>query len=96
MFRVLDIFTVKCATGDLPEEMSFPVNDPTSQVFYNNELIRSLTEAETITVDIPEGQVTHGALDHTTQDQEVDPKKVRPIQKRIRAKVRVNAAPGVQ
>ena len=33
--------------------------------------VLTITDAETITVDNPEGQVTHGAP--TTQDQQVDP-----------------------
>ena len=47
--------------------------DPTSKQFDDDEWIRSLTEAQEVTTDIPEDRVTH-------EQQEADPKKVRPIQ----------------
>ena len=46
--------------------------EPTTKLFDDGEWVRSLTEAEASTGDIPEGQVTC--------DQSADPKKVRPIQ----------------
>ena len=80
LFRVLDILTVKWATGDLPEECHFLLNtqlmclkkekDPTSKQFDDDEWIRSLTEAQEVTADIPEDSVTY-------EQQEVDTKKVR-------------------
>ena len=82
LFRGLDILTIKWATGDLPEECRFLLNtqlmfmkkekDPTSKQFDDDEWIRSLTEAQEITTDIPEDSVT-------CDQQHVDPKKVRPI-----------------
>ena len=73
MFRVLDVVTVKWATGDLPEECRFLLDtqliflkkkkEPTTKMFDDDEWIRSLTEAETITVDIPEGKITKGTPD---------------------------------
>ena len=39
--------------------------------------IRSLTEAEASTADIPEVQVTYAAQGYTSEDQDVDPKKLR-------------------
>ena len=47
--------------------------DPTSKQFDDDELIRSLTEAQEVGIDVPEDSVTY-------DQQEVDPKKVRPIQ----------------
>ena len=47
--------------------------DSTSKQFDDDEWIRSLTEAEEITVDVPEDTVMY-------DQQEVDPKKVQPIQ----------------
>ena len=66
MFGVLQVLTVKWATGDLPEECQFFLNtqlmffcknekEPATLLFDDNELIRSLTEAETITAVIPSG-----------------------------------------
>ena len=49
------------------------VKDPTSKQFDDDEWIRSLTEAQEITADVPEGSVMY-------DQQEADPKKVRPIQ----------------
>ena len=43
----------------------------------DDEWIR-LTEAEAITADIQEGQVTCAASNGAAHDQDVDPKKVRP------------------
>ena len=84
--RVLDALTVKWATGDLPEECRFLLDtqlmllktgkEPTTKMFDDDEWIRSLTEAETITADIPEGHVTHTNPSDAAHDQGVDPKKV--------------------
>ena len=70
------------ATGDFPEECRFLLDtqlmflkkekDPTSKLLDDDDWIRSLTEAQEITADVREDSV----MDH----QEVDPKKVRPIQ----------------
>ena len=83
MFRGLDIHTIKWATGGLLEECRFLLNtqlvylkkekDPTSKQFDDDEWIRSLTEAQEVTIDIPEDRVTY-------EQQEVDPQKVRLIQ----------------
>ena len=83
LFRGLDILTIKWATGDLPEECRFLLNtqlmflkkekDLTSKQFNDDEWIRSLTEAQEVTTDVPEDSVT-------CEQQEVDPKRVRPIQ----------------
>ena len=82
LFRGLDIFTVKWASGDLPEECRFLPNrqfmflkkeeDPTSKQFDDDEWIRSLTEAQEVTTDVPEDRVMY-------DQQEVDSQKVRPI-----------------
>ena len=69
--------------GDSPEECRFLLNtqlvflkkekDPTTKQFDDDEWIRSLTEAQEITTDVPE--------DSTVYDQQVvDPINVRPIQ----------------
>ena len=78
LFPGLDILTLKRATGDLPEECRFFPNtqlmflkkekDPTSKQFDDDEWIRSLTEAQEITTDVPEDSVLH-------DQQAVDPKK---------------------
>ena len=47
--------------------------EPTSKLFDDDEWIRSLTEAQEVTPDITEDRVTY-------EQQEVDPKKVGPIQ----------------
>ena len=54
--------------ADVPEERK----DPTTKQFDDDEWIRSLTEAQDATTDIPEDSVTY-------DQQDVDPKKVRPI-----------------
>ena len=82
-FWELDILTIEWATGDLPEECRFLFDtqlmflkkekDPTTKQFDDDEWIRSLTEAQEVTTDIPEESVT-------SDQQDVDPKKVRPIQ----------------
>ena len=46
--------------------------DPTSKQFDDDEWIRSLAEAQEVTTDIPEDSVTN-------DQQDVDPKRVRPI-----------------
>ena len=68
MFRVLDVLTVKWATGDLPEECRFQLNtqllffkkekEPTAKLFDDDGWIRSLTEVEAVNAHIPEGRVT--------------------------------------
>ena len=83
LFRELDVVTIKWATGDLPDECRFLLNtrlmflkkekDPTSKQFDDDEWIRSLTEAQEVTNDVPEDRVE-------CHQQEVDPKRVRPIQ----------------
>ena len=83
LFWGLDILTIKWATGDLLEECRFLLNtqlmfhkkekDPTTKQFDDGGWIRSLTEAQEVTTDIPEDSVTY-------EQQDVDPKKVRPIQ----------------
>ena len=83
LFRGLDILTIKWATGDLAEECRFLLNtqvmflkkekDPTSKQCDDDEWIRSLTEAQEVTTDIPEDSVMY-------DQQDVDPDKVRPIQ----------------
>ena len=67
LFRGLDVLTIKWAIGDLPEECRFLLNtqlmflkkekDPTSKQFDDDEWIRSLTEAQEITADVPEDSV---------------------------------------
>ena len=47
--------------------------DPTTKQFDDDEWIRSLTEAQEITADVPEDSVMY-------DQQAVDPKKVRPTQ----------------
>ena len=83
LFRGIDILTIKWATGDLPEECRFLLNTqlmflkkekyPTSKQFDDGQWIRSLAEAQEITTDVPEDSVVY-------DQQEVDPKTVRPIQ----------------
>ena len=83
LFWGLDILTIKWAMGDLAEECRFLLStqlmflkkekDPTSKQFDDDEWIRSLAEAQEATSDIPEDSVTY-------DQQDVDPKKVRPIQ----------------
>ena len=47
--------------------------DPTTKQLDDDEWIRSLTEAQEVTTDVPEDSVTH-------EQQEVDPQKVWPIE----------------
>ena len=55
MFRVLDVLTVTWATGDLPEESdALEEKEPTTKLFDDDERVRSLTEAQAVTADIPE------------------------------------------
>ena len=64
IFRGLDILTIKWAICDSPNECRFLLNtqvmflkrekDPTTKLFDDEEWIRSLTEAQEITVDIQE------------------------------------------
>ena len=79
----LDILTIKWATSDLLEWRPFLLNtqlmflkmekDPTSKQFDDDEWIRPLTEAQEVTTDVQEDSVTY-------EKQDVDPKRVRPIQ----------------
>ena len=55
-------------------------SEPTTRMVDDGAWVRSLTEAEAISADIPEVHVTHAAQGGTSQDQDVDPKKVRPMQ----------------
>ena len=74
---------VTWATGDLPGECRFLLKtqlmflkkekEPTSKKFDDDGWIHSLTEAQQATTDIPEVCVTY-------DQQDVDPKRVRPIQ----------------
>ena len=83
LFRGLDILTIKWATADLSEECRILLNtqlmslkkekDPTAKQFDDDEWIRSLTEAQEVTADVPEDSVT-------CDQQDVDPKEDRPIQ----------------
>ena len=83
LFWGLDVLTIKWAIGDLLEECRFLLNtqlrflkkekDPTSKQFDDDESIRSLTEAQEVTADVPEDSVTY-------DQQDVDAKKVRSIQ----------------
>ena len=67
----------------MPEECRFLLNtqlvflkkekDPTANLFDDDEWIRSLTEAQEVTADVPKESVTY-------DQQAVDPKKVSPIQ----------------
>ena len=67
LLQRLDIPTNKWATGDLLEECRFLLNtqlmflkkekDPTSKQFDDDEWIRSLTEAQEVTADVPEHTV---------------------------------------
>ena len=65
--------------------------DPTSKQIDGDEWIRSLTEAQEITTDVPEDSVMY-------DQQHVDPKKVRPIQVGGggRAKICLKATLGTQ
>ena len=54
--------------------------EPSTEMFDDDEWIRSLTEAEAITADTPWAQVTYAAIGDSLQDQSVDPTNVRPIQ----------------
>ena len=54
--------------ADVPEE-----KDPTLKQFDDDEWIRSLTEAQQATTDVPEDSVMY-------DQQYIDPKNVRPIQ----------------
>ena len=80
LFRGLDILTIMWAIGDLPEECRFLLNtqlmflkkekDPTTKILDDDELSRSLTEAQEISADIPGEDVTY-------DQQAVDPKPFR-------------------
>ena len=88
-FRVLDILAAMWATGDFPEECRFFLNTQLmfwkkdkyhNKEFDDDERIRSLTEAEAINADVPEGRKTYAAEETTTGGMDVYPKKVRPVQ----------------
>ena len=91
-FEDMTSFTIKWATVDLPEECRFLLNtqlmflkekDPTSKQFDEDKWIRSLT-------DIPENSVS-------CDQQDVDPKKVRPhLGGRVLAEIRFAATRGTQ
>ena len=78
LFRILDILTVKRATGDILEQCRFLINtqfmfpkkekDSTTKIFDDDGWIRSLTEARAVTAEILEERITNG-------QSEVDPKK---------------------
>ena len=83
LFWELDILTIKWATGDLPEECRFLLGaqliflkkekDPISKQFDDDdEWIRSVTEAQEVTTDVPEDSVTY-------EHQEHDPQKFGPF-----------------
>ena len=67
LFRGLNVLTIKWAIGDLPEECRFLLNtqlmflkkkkDPTTNLFDDDEWIRSLTEAQEFSADTPEENV---------------------------------------
>ena len=81
LFRGLDVLTIKRTIGDLPEECRLFLNtqlmfmkkekDPTTKLFDDDKWIRSLTEAQKITADVPEDSVTY-------DQQAVDPKRSGP------------------
>ena len=66
-------------------------------MFDDDEWIRSLTDAEAITADILERQVTSVAQGDTSQNQGVDPQEgATRADGRLCSKVRVQAALGAQ
>ena len=100
LFQGLDILTIKWAIGDLSEECQCLLNTqlmllkmgkvPTTKLFDDGEWIRSVTEAQDITADVPAESVTY-------DQQAVDPKKG-PAQtkERILAEKCVTTAPRTQ
>ena len=54
--------------------------EPTTKLFDDDELTCPLAEVETVTADIPEGQVTYANPNGIAHDQSVDPQKVGSIQ----------------
>ena len=99
LFRGPDILTIKWATGDLLEECRFLLNtqlmflmkekDPTSKHFDDDEWIRSLTEAQEITADVPEDSVMY-------DQEELISKKFGPSRWRVFAEVRLAPTFGAQ
>ena len=81
MFRVLDVLTVGPRENS-PADCRVLLNtqNPQPRSSPMTKWIRSPTEAEAITTAIPEGQVTHVAQGDISNNQDVDPKRVRPIQ----------------
>ena len=76
LFRKLDILTIKWRLAGfllITQLMFLKKKDPTSKQFDDDEWVRSLTEAQEATTNVPEDSVMYG-------QQDVDPKKVRPIQ----------------
>ena len=64
--------------------------DPTSKQFDDDEWIRSLTEAQEVSTDVPEDSVTH-------DQQDVDPRKSSAHSDgRVLAEIRVAATLGTQ
>ena len=80
--EVLDVLTVKWATGDLPEECRFLVD---TQLLFQKEkepstkMFDDLTEAEAITADIPKVQVTQASQGETSGYEDVDPRRCDPF-----------------
>ena len=74
LLRGLDV--LQWAIGDPTDDCRFLLNTqegPNCYFFCDDEWLRSSTEAQEISIDIPEEAVTH-------DQQAVDPKKIRPIQ----------------
>ena len=59
LFRVLDILTDKWATRTSQMMILKKEKDPTTKIIDDNEKIRSLTEAQEFTADIPQECVTY-------------------------------------
>ena len=83
------MFKERWATGDLNEQCRFlPTTQlmfvkeerPTTQIFDDDEWIRSFAGAEALHVDIEETNVVFDDSGIAVVSAEVDPKKVRPIQ----------------
>ena len=105
MFTVLDVLAVKWATGDLPEECRFLLD--TQLIFLkkaktettkmlDDEWIRSVTSAETIATDIRRAGNPRHARRHLEGSASGPRKSAAYSGVRIRAQVRVKAAPGTQ
>ena len=93
LFRGRDVLLIKWAIGDLPEGCRFlntqlmflkkKEKDPTSKLFDDVEWIRSLTEAQEISADVPEDSVMY-------DQQAVDPKKSAHSNGRLLAEIRTS------